>query len=78
MDKLIDIVNRAVEDYGFRQVAQWSPGDLAEQWQLSAREEEVLKGLLKNELDRLPIPVEPQDYVREEKRLAEIIKAALG
>ena len=78
MDKLIDIVKRAVEDYGFRQVAQWSADDLVDQWQLSVKEAEVLKGPIKNELDRLPIPVEPQDYSREEKRLADVIKEALG
>ena len=35
MDKLKEIAKRAVEDYGFRQIAQWSPDDLVEQWDLS-------------------------------------------
>ena len=60
-EKLIEIANKAVADYGFRQIVQWSPDDVAVQWQLSAGEVEVLKGQLKTELDQLPIPVEPHD-----------------
>ncbi len=78
MDKLIEITKRAVEDYGFRQIAQWSPEDLVAQWQLSSREAEVLKGPIKDELDRLPVPVEPRDYSTVEGRLADIIKKALS
>jgi hypothetical protein len=46
MDKLKEIAKRAVEDYGFRQIAQWSPDDLVEQWDLSPDEAQVLKGAL--------------------------------
>jgi hypothetical protein len=49
MDKLNEIAKRAVEDYGFRQIAQWSPDDLVEQWDLSDAEAQVLKGPLKDE-----------------------------
>ncbi len=78
MDKLIEITKRAVEDYGFRQIAQWSPEDLVVQWQLSSREAEVLKGPIKDELGQLPVPVEPSDYSAVEGRLADIIKKALS
>jgi len=78
MDKLIEITKRAVEDYGFRQIAQWSPEDLVAQWQLSSQEAEVLKGPIKDELGQLPVPVEPRDYSAVEGRLADIIKKALS
>ena len=78
LEKLIEIANKAVADYGFRQIVQWSPDDVAAQWQLSLGEVEVLKGRLKTELDQLPIPVEPQDVPGEQERLAGIITAALS
>ena len=31
MKSLIDIANKAVVDYGFRQIVQWSPEDIAAQ-----------------------------------------------
>ena len=43
MDKLKEIAKRAVEDYGFRQIAQWSPDDLVEQWDLSPTRPRCLK-----------------------------------
>ena len=78
MDKLKEIAKRAVEDYGFRQIAQWSPDDLVEQWDLSSAEAQVLKGALKDEIDQLPIPVEPADYHAVEGRLNALIQEALG
>ncbi len=77
-EKLIEIANKAVADYGFRQIVQWSPDDVAVQWQLSAGEAEVLKGPLKTELDQLPIPVEPHNVSGQQKRLAGIITTALS
>ena len=78
MDKLADIVNKAIADYGFRQIAQWSPEDVISQWCLSEQEAAVLTGAIKDELDRLPVPVEPGDIPAEEKRLAEVIRGALS
>ena len=78
MDELLDIARRAVDDYGFRQVAQWSPEDLVAERHLSPREAEVLKGPLKHELDRLPIPVEPADRQREIENLEQVIRQALA
>jgi len=77
MDKLIEIVNKAIADYGFRQIVQWSPEDVISQWRLSSQEADVLKGPIKVELDRMPIPVEPKDIDSEKNRLAEILKEAL-
>ena len=78
MEKLIEITNKAVADYGFRQIVQWSPEDIVAQWQLSAREAEGLTVIIKDELDRLPIPVEPADVPQEQERVAGIIRQALG
>ncbi len=78
MGKLIEITNKAVADYGFRQIVQWSPEDIVAQWQLSTREAELLSGVIKDEMDRLPIPVEPTDVPGEQERLAGVIQKALG
>ena len=77
MEKLIEITNKAVADYGFRQIVQWSPEDIVAQWQLSTRETDILTGIIKDELDRLPIPVEPSDVPQEQERVAGIIRQAL-
>ena len=78
MDKLIEIANRAAADYGFRQIVQWSPDDIVDQWGLSEKEADVLKGPVKQALDGLPIPVEPNDLPRERERLARIIRDGLN
>ena len=78
MDKLKEIAKRAVEDYGFRQIAQWSPDDLVDQWDLSPAEADVLKGPLKDQIDQLPVPVEPVDYEAVEGRLNALIEQSLG
>ena len=78
MEKLIEITNKAVADYGFRQIVQWSPDDVVAQWQLSTREAELLTGVIKDELDRLPIPVEPPDVPHEQERVAGLIRRALA
>ena len=78
MEKLIEITNKAVADYGFRQIVQWSPEDIVAQWQLSTREADILTGIIKDELDRLPIPVEPSDVPQEQERVASIIRQALS
>ncbi len=78
MDELLEIAKRAVEDYGFRQIAQWSPDDLVAERHLSSQLAGVLKGPLKDELDQLPIPVEPADRKRELARLEQVIRLALG
>ncbi len=78
MNNLTEIAKRAVEDYGFRQIALWSPDDLVEQWGLSPREAGTLKGALRDELERLPVPVEPRDYAAVTDRLNSLISGCLG
>jgi|KNS7250_AmetaT_FD_contig_61_727209_length_2477_multi_3_in_0_out_0_3 hypothetical protein len=75
MSTLEDIVNKAIADYGFRQIVQWSPEDVVGQWNLSEKEAALLMGPIKDELDQLPVPVEPSDIPGEEKRLRELIQS---
>ncbi len=77
-EKLIEIADQAVADYGFRQVALWSPDEAVERWGLSPAEEAVLTGALHDALIALPVPVEPADIPAEQARVTELIKAALG
>ena len=78
MDKLIEIANQAIADYGFRQVALWSPDEAVERWGLSPGEEAVVTGAVHEALAALPVPVEPADIPGEQTRIAGLIKAALG
>ena len=75
MSTLEDIVNKAIAEYGFRQIVQWSPEDVVGQWNLSEKEAALLMGPIKDELDQLPVPVEPSDIPGEEKRLRELIQS---
>jgi hypothetical protein len=76
-EKLIEVANQAVADYGFRQVALWSPDEAVERWGLSPSEEAVLTGALHDALIALPVPVEPADIPAEQARVAKLITAAL-
>ena len=78
METLAEIANRSIADYGFRQVALWSPGDVASQWALSPKEADVLEGALHTALEALPIPVEPRDIPAEQERFARLINDALA
>jgi len=78
LNKLVEIANRAAADYGFRQIVQWSPDDVIGQWGLSTAEADVLTGPIKEALDRMPVPVEPDDLPGEQERLAKIIREELG
>ncbi|MBM3924715.1 MAG: hypothetical protein FJ320_01800 [SAR202 cluster bacterium] len=78
MNKLTEIANKAIEDYGFRQTAMWSPEDVSAMWKLNAKESKVMKGVLASELEKLPVPVEPKNYAKEKKRFEGIIKKAIG
>ncbi|MQF69943.1 hypothetical protein FIM12_06395 [SAR202 cluster bacterium AD-804-J14_MRT_500m] len=78
MTTLEEIVNKAIADYGFRQIVQWSPEDVITQWNLSEKEAAVLVGPIKDELDQLPVPVEPSDVLSEQNRLGELIQAFLS
>ena len=78
MSALIEIAGKAIADYGFRQVVQYSPDDVVAQWDLSSDEARVLHGPVLDELDKLPIPVEPEDVPAETDRFARLIGDALG
>ncbi len=74
MDKLTDIVNRAVADYGFRQAVLYGWADVARRWDLTEDETILLSGPVLAELTALPIPVQPADIPAEQARVAEIIR----
>ena len=74
MDKLIDIANRAVADYGFRQAVLYGSADIARRWSLTEEETILLSGPVLAALNALPIPVQPQDIPGEEARVSEIIR----
>ena len=78
MDKLIEIADRAVADYGFRQAVLYGADDVARRWDLSEQERSVLEGPVLARLGALPIPVQPSDIPEEQARLAELIRGAVG
>ena len=63
MEKLIDIANRAVADYGFRQAVLYGAVDIARRWELTEEEAALLAGPVLAELSALPIPVQPAEPV---------------
>ena len=76
MDKVIEIADRAVADYGFRQAVLYGANDVARRWELSDQEKSVLETTVLQRLSALPIPVQPDDVPGEQARLAEMIKKA--
>lgn len=78
MSALREISDRAVADFGFRQAAMWNPEDVAERWNLSEKESEVLHDVLGPELEALPNPVEPEDVHTQQTLIGGIIESALN
>ena len=78
MDKLIDIAERAVADYGFRQAILYGAEDVARRWELSDQERSLLNGLVVEMLAGLPIPVEPDVVPAEQARLAQVIRDSVS
>ena len=76
LDKLIDITNRAVADYGFRQAVLYGSADVAIKSGLSDREAAILKETVLELLAALPVPVQPQDIPTEQARLENHIRLA--
>jgi hypothetical protein len=74
MEKLIDIANRAIADYGFRQAVLYGASDIARKWELSEAETAQLAGPVLAELSALPIPVQPADIPGEQARVSEVIR----
>jgi hypothetical protein len=73
----MEILDKAIADFGFRQMVLWSPGDVAARWGLSAKEAEVLKGQVRTELEKLPVPVEPADRPKEHARFEWLVSQAI-
>ncbi len=74
MDKLIDIVNRAVADYGFRQAVLYGSAEIARRWLLTDAEAAILSGAVLSELSALPIPVQPADIPAQQARISDIVR----
>ncbi len=74
MDKLIEIADKAIADYGFRQIVMWSPNDVIDRWELSPSEAATLEGPVRRALEGLSVPVEPADIPREKERFARIVR----
>ena len=75
MEKLIDLANRAIADYGFRQAVLYGAADIARKWELSEEESAQLSGTVLAELNALPIPVQPADIPAEQARVAGVIRS---
>ncbi len=74
MDKLIDIVNGAVADYGFRQAVLYGSAEIARRWLLDDAEAAILSGSVLSELSSLPIPVQPADIPAQQARISDIVR----
>ena len=76
MDKVIEISNRAVADYGFRLAVLYGAADIAQRWELSERQRALLETTALELLAALPNPVEPAQVAAEQERVAAAIRAA--
>lgn len=74
MEKVIEISDRAVADYGFRQAVLYGADDVSRRWGLSDQERSVLESVVVEALSALPIPVQPANIPGEQARLAELIR----
>ena len=76
MDKVIEIANRAVADYGFRQAVLYGADEIARRWELTQDERSVLEGPVLERLGALPIPVQPEHIPGEQAQIADLIRSA--
>ena len=76
MEKLIEITNRAVADYGFRQAVLYGFDDVARRSGFSQQEQAVFQGTVLELLAALPVPVQPQDLPAVQARLEKAIREA--
>jgi hypothetical protein len=76
VDKVIEISNRAVADYGFRLAVLYGAEDIARRWELSEAERALLEGEVLELLSALPNPVEPDNMAAEQERVTAAIRAA--
>ena len=76
MDKVIEIANRAVADYGFRQAVLYGADEIARRWELTQDERTVLEGPVLERLAALPVPVQPEHIPGEQAQIADLIRSA--
>ncbi len=76
VDKVIEITDRAVADYGFRLATLYGTEDIARRWGLSAAGQALLEDTALELLAVLPNPVEPEEVAAEQERVAAAIRAA--
>ena len=76
MEKLMEVANQAVADYGFRQAVMYGPDNVGRRAGLSEKEQGILESAVVEFLTNLPVPVQPADVPGEQARLAEAIRAA--
>ena len=74
LEKVIEISNHAVADYGFRQAVLYGASDIGRRWKLGNETQGLLEGTVLSALAALPIPVEPADIEGEQVRIADIIR----
>ena len=74
-ETLRTLIDRAVEDYGFRLALMWGADDIIAASVLTDAEADALRLRVVPELKQLPDPVEPADRPAVQARLFEV---ALG
>ncbi len=72
-ETLRSLIDRAVEDYGFRLALMWGVDDVVAASGLTDTEAEALKFRIVPELKQLPDPVEPADQPAVQARLLGLV-----
>ncbi len=72
-ETLRSLIDRAVEDYGFRLALMWGTDDVIAASDLTDPEAEALKRRIVPELKQLPDPVEPADQPTVQARLLGLV-----
>ena len=75
-EDLMQITNKSIADYGFRQVVVWSPEDIIDSWGLDKAEAELLTTRIIPKLKDLPVPVEPAEQEKVQNSFKAIVEAS--
>ena len=67
------IIDKSVEDYGFRLAVMWGTDDVVAGSDLTAEEAQSLREVVVPELKLLPDPVEPADHAAVQQRIAGLV-----
>ena len=67
------IIDKSVEDYGFRLAVMWGTDDVVAGSELTAEEAQALREVVVPELKLLPDPVEPADHATVQERIAGLV-----